>query len=204
MFPTVSSGVPQINGSDTGPGFWCDLPVARIRNGWSNTQLGLYGDIIEMLPVRWLDRLNNPVPQEYTNLLDCDILVSLDDLWKNIQETGLHDPVLLNVCEPTGIGRVEAGNQRVEMAKRQGETYLPTVCLISFKPVISPLNGTHVFDVRDDLVIPIATAGTERLVAPSSVFRSIAEMKDAGWLPDQRTYGILSPAPKMRNAAARP
>ena len=152
---------------------WPPKATHIIRNGWAKTQLGLYGQLIEMIPVVWLDKLNNLHPSPMTNLFGSDKLVSLADLWKNIQEIGMQDPILLHVCQVSGFARVEAGNQRIEIARLMGESHLPAVCLISAKKMLHPGNGTHVFDLRSDLCIPLcrATQVVERLTAPSSVFR---------------------------------
>jgi len=53
-----------------------------ICNGWAKTQLGLYGNLIEMIPIAWLDALNHPQPSSMTNLFNSERLVSLPELWK--------------------------------------------------------------------------------------------------------------------------
>jgi hypothetical protein len=160
------------------------------QSAWARSQLGMYGKIIDLVPTAWLLAIACPTPAEKTELGFGSEWVGLDGLWKNVVEQGLRDPMLISVSLKTGHGRMEAGNHRIRLAEWAGLPFMPAIVLAGNIEIHDPGNGTHLFDLRADLLLEINPEAdfSDRIMAPTEVFRSLRAIKSE--LPDDKTYRL--------------
>jgi hypothetical protein len=148
---------------------------------WRETELYRDGKI-ELLPTEWVYRFRNVDADPFTDLKNGRI-VGLDQLWENILEEGLHDPLIMRVCRFTRAGRLETGNHRIWVFKEKGIPFVPVAVEIGFGVVGNPGNGFHSYDMEDDLLVPHMGGTRDSFFdAPSNVFRTIMTYKALGQL----------------------
>ena len=145
----------------------------NVRSQWKNHPLYSAGKI-ELVPTAWVYKYQGSDVSPSADLMDGTI-VTPNELWKNILQEGLYDPLIIRVGLKNKKMRLEAGNHRVQLFHRYGVEEVPVT--IQLREACGPhlgdvmTNGTHNFDIDEKLKI---TDITEEYMRPSEVFRGLA------------------------------
>jgi hypothetical protein len=140
-----------------------------IKEVWREHPLYKQGKV-ELLPTDWVWKYYGRDVTPEVDLLDGKI-VSMDKLWENMLEVGLHNPLIIRVGLKNRKFRLEAGNHRIQVFHQHGVLFVPVtvqvheVCSPSEKDAMT--NATYNFDLPDGLLI---SEITDEYMAPSQVF----------------------------------
>lgn len=130
---------------------------------------------VELVPTEWVWNFCGDVYPE-TNLSDGTI-VSLNALWENILETGLHDPLIMRVGIKNKKFRLEAGNHRIQVLRSHGVEMVPVTVQVCEEcgPHLEDVMtcATHNFDAPDGFLI---SEITDEYMKPSEVFRDLPKL----------------------------
>ncbi len=133
------------------------------------------GDHIEFISTDYLLSLANPAPKRHTNNLN-GRTVNMSELWLEMLQQGMRDPLILRISAESKTIRLETGNQRVYLFKQRGITMIPTVLQIETTPVGSTANGFHLYDFNRVMVnqksLKQAIRNNTRLCKPSKILMS--------------------------------
>ena len=103
---------------------------------------------VELISVDFLLKYCNPSPTNETDLHTGEI-VHQDVVWENIKEEGMHEPLMLRINPGSNEIRLESGNHRVRLAKRDKLLFLPVATFITNQTIFHLGNGTHTFSIPD-------------------------------------------------------
>lgn len=111
------------------------------------------GRFVEFLHVDFITKMSNPDFQEATDNGDWanPQTLTLDNLFQDILDKGMRDPLFVGIGLKNSMMRLETGNQRVQMFKRKGVMYLPVVAYVGEGQVSHTGNGIHE-GIRADFV----------------------------------------------------
>lgn len=145
----------------------------NIKENWKNSELYKQGKI-ELVPTDWVWQYYGPDVSPQTDLKDGSI-VTMDELWENILNEGLHDPLIMRVGVDNKKFRLEAGNHRIQIFHQHGVSMIPVT--VQVRPECGPhLSGdimtdaSHNFDSGDEVLI---SSITDEYMKPSDVFKSL-------------------------------
>ena len=139
---------------------------------WKTHPLTLAGHV-ELVPTAWLYQYRGPDVTPGVDLLD-GIIVDMEKLWQNIQEDGLHDPVIIRVGKDNQKFRLESGNHRIQVFMKYGVPFTPAT--VQVQDTCGPqaanvmTDATHNFDFTDDINSEALVVG---YIKPSAVFKSL-------------------------------
>ena len=146
-----------------------------------------YQGMLEMIPATWVFKLANPETGQKTDLSPGGAtLVSITELWENMQREGMRDPFILSAGLHSRTARLEAGNHRIKLFVDHNVPYVPATVLVSDGCIISEQNGSHEFrrkllpEKQDYALGPYAARTYKK---PSDVFAALHTMKRKGMLP---------------------
>lgn len=149
--------------------------MTEINPLWKNHPLYTEGKI-ELVPTEWVWKYWGTDVSPMADLKD-GTLVDIDGLWKNIQEEGLHDPLIMRAGLKNKKFRLEAGNHRIQVFHKHGIEMIPVT--VQLRDECGPQAGdvmtdaTHNFDAGDEFLV---SKITEEYMKPSEVFRSLLRL----------------------------
>ncbi len=144
----------------------------EIKPLWKEHELTKQG-VVELVPTEWLYKIYGTDVTPVADLKD-GTLVGLDELWKNLQEEGLYDPVLIRVGIKNKKYRLEAGNHRIQVLYKNNIEYTPAT--VQVRGECGPdapdpqTDATHSFDFDDNVIPP---TGDKSYMKPSAVFKDL-------------------------------
>lgn len=145
----------------------------EIKPRWKEHPLYEQGKI-ELVSTDWIWEYWGFDVTPMTNLKDGTI-VGLDELWENILEEGLHDPLIMRVGIKNKKMRLEAGNHRIQLFHKHNIKMIPVAVQVRDEcgPHLGDVmtDASHNFDATDELMI---SKITEEYMKPSEVFKSLA------------------------------
>ena len=97
--------------------------MEKIKELWKKHPLYAQG-VIELVPTAWIWNYWGRDVSPEADLMDGTI-VTLDQLWGNILEEGLHEPLIMRVGIKNKKFRLEAGNHRIQVFHQHGVDMLP-------------------------------------------------------------------------------
>lgn len=148
-----------------------------IKEKWKEHPLFKQGKI-ELVPTEWVWKYFGTDVSPEADLMDGTI-VTMDELWDNILEFGLFNPLVMRVGIKNGMFRLEAGNHRIQVFHRHGISPIPVTVQVREEC------GPHVGDVMTDASHNFEAAEgdfliskiTEEYMAPSEVFSALKSVK---------------------------
>ena len=144
---------------------WCEHPLAQEGK-------------VELVPTEWVYQYWGRDVSPMGDLLNGD-LVTLEALWKNLQEEGMHNPLIMRVGLSDKRMRLESGNHRIQLFHAHGVPQIPvTVQLTELCGPNAPnpmTDATLTWDATDELLIK---STSEEYMKPSEVFKSVAQMME--------------------------
>lgn len=147
-----------------------------IKPKWEEHPLWQQGKI-EMVPLLWLWNYWGRDVSPEADLMNGTI-VSMDELWENILEDGMHDPLIMRVGLKNKKFRLEAGNHRIQMLHKHGVKMVPLTVQVREEcgPHLGDVmtDATHNFDSPEGFLI---SKITEEYMKPSEVFREVLRFK---------------------------
>lgn len=104
-----------------------------------------FGRFIEFLDVDTITKMSNPDFYEATDNGDWKNpqTLKLDDLFKDMLERGMRDPLFVGVGLDNSMMRLETGNQRVQIFKKNGIKFLPVIAYVGSGQISHTGNGVH-------------------------------------------------------------
>lgn len=99
---------------------------------------------------------------------------TLDELWENILQDGLHDPLIMRVGVHSNTFRLEAGNHRIQVLHAHGVERIPLT--VQVRELCGPdapdpmTDATHNFDGTNEILIDNMS---REYMKPSDVFKSL-------------------------------
>ncbi|MCD5380975.1 MAG: ParB N-terminal domain-containing protein, partial [Candidatus Pacebacteria bacterium] len=165
----------------------------KIKVGWKNHDLYKAG-LIEMVPTNWVYNHWGTDVTPQAELLD-GTPADLDELWENILQDGLGEPLIMRVGILNNKFRLEAGNHRIQLFHKYGVGEIPVVVQVRERcgPEEADVmtDATHNFNNENELLI---SEITNEYMKPSEVFRSLSKNSSisAQAKEDQTktTYGV--------------
>ncbi|WP_318493482.1 ParB N-terminal domain-containing protein [Photobacterium leiognathi] len=103
---------------------------------------------VVLFPTEILSQIANPLATDTTDNLEGEV-VDQEDVWRDIIENGMRDPLLVVISWRYKTIRLESGNHRVKMAKKYGVDRLPVATLVIEEMLLNPGNGSHFFDATN-------------------------------------------------------
>ncbi len=145
----------------------------NIKEKWREHPLFKQGKI-ELVPTEWVWRYYGPDVSPEADLMD-GTLVTVDELWENILEVGLVNPLIMRVGIKNKMFRLEAGNHRIQVFHFHGVSPIPVTVQLREEcgPHVSDVmtDASHNFKAAEgDLLISTIT---EEYMAPSEVFAKL-------------------------------
>ena len=144
----------------------------EIKNTWKAHPLAKQ-DLIELVPTDWLYKIRGVDVSPIGDLMD-GTPVGLDDLWNNISEEGLHDPLIVRVGRINRKYRLESGNHRIQVFKKRGVILSPAVVQIQDEcgPHLDNVmtDASHNFDLSPSIDTTRLTNGYAK---PSTIFTDL-------------------------------
>lgn len=144
----------------------------EIQPLWKNHPLYLEGKV-ELIPTEWVWQFRGTDVSEHAELKN-GTPCSLKDLWRNIQQEGLFDPLIMRVGLQSNTMRLEAGNHRIQIFHEHQIKEIPVTVQVMWEcgpHTENVLNtGTHIFDATHKL-LPIKNTG---FFKPSDVFKTFS------------------------------
>jgi hypothetical protein len=113
-----------------------------INHPWNAAKL------VELVRVDFLLSLCHQSPTDETDLHNNEIC-HVDKVWENIMEEGMFEPLVLRINPTNKEIRLESGNHRVYLAKKNGFSHLPVASFITRQTIFSIGNGEHVYRLPD-------------------------------------------------------
>lgn len=110
------------------------------------------GHFVEWTPTKWLHKLSNPDVSYKTNLGSWnkyDRLVSFEELYNDMLEKGMRDPIIIGVGHVSRRVRIEAGNHRINIFLAKNFEYVPAICYIGDTAITNIVNGSHQGEIMD-------------------------------------------------------
>jgi hypothetical protein len=101
-------------------------------------------------------------------------IVNLDELWNNIKNEGLYNPLIMRVGLKNKKFRLEAGNHRIQVLHQNGIKMTPLTvqlreeCGPHLEDVMT--DASHNFDAGNEFLI---SEITKEYMKPSEVFKSL-------------------------------
>lgn len=147
-----------------------------IKERWRKHPLYKEGKI-ELVPTDWVWQYFGRDVSPEADLMD-GTLVSMDTLWENICEEGLHEPLIMRVGLRSKKFRLESGNHRIQVFHEHGVAMVPLTVEVREEcgPHLSDVmtDATHNFDASNGFLISMIT---DTYMKPSEVFQDIRDMK---------------------------
>lgn len=148
------------------------MDITEIKPLWKQHPLYESG-VIELVPTSWVWDYWGRDVSPHTGLMD-GTTVTLEQLWHNIIEEGLYNPLIMRVGLKNKKFRLEAGNHRIQLFHIHNVTKLPLTVQVRDEcgPHVEDVltDATHNFDAGDEFLIE---AITQEYMRPSDVFRSL-------------------------------
>ncbi len=145
--------------------------MTPIKTLWKNHPLYVAGKI-ELIPTQWVYQYRGEDVSPQSTLVDGTI-VPMDELWQNLCDEGMHDPLIMRVGIETRMMRLEAGNHRIQLFHQHNIPFVPLTVQLRNEcgPHLEDTmnDGSHNFDARGELIL---TTIPSEYVAPSEAFRS--------------------------------
>ncbi len=144
----------------------------EIKELWKNHPLYKLG-VIELVPVDWVWNYWGHDVSPEADLID-GTLVNLDELWNNIKNEGLYNPLIMRVGLKNKKFRLEAGNHRIQVLHQNGIKMIPLTvqlreeCGPHLEDVMT--DASHNFDAGNEFLI---SEITKEYMKPSEVFKSL-------------------------------
>ena len=143
-----------------------------IKETWKEHPLYKQGKI-ELIPTDWVWQYWGPDVSPNADLMDGTI-VTLDELWENILEVGLCNPLIMRVGLANKKFRLEAGNHRIQMFHKHGVKLTPLTIQVRDEcgPHVTDVmtDASHNFDAPEGFLI---SKITEEYMKPSEVFMDL-------------------------------
>ena len=143
-----------------------------IKETWKEHPLYKQGKI-ELIPTDWVWQYWGPDVSPNADLMDGTI-VTLDELWENILEVGLCNPLIMRVGLANKKFRLEAGNHRIQMLHKHGVKLTPLTIQVRDEcgPHVTDVmtDASHNFDASEGFLI---SKITEEYMKPSEVFKNL-------------------------------
>lgn len=105
-------------------------------------------NMVELISVDFLYSIRNKKSTVTTDLLDGTI-VPEEKVWENIKKEGMVEPLLVRIGLNDKTIRLESGNHRIKLAKKEGYTHLPITCYIANEVIFSEGNGFHKYPAKN-------------------------------------------------------
>jgi len=102
------------------------------------------GDMVELIPVSFLNKIRNPSSTDYTDDLNGNI-IHQDMVWENIKEIGMFEPLVIRVNVYSNEIRLESGNHRVKTPMKDNVLFLPCITFVTQVTIFAKGNGIHKF-----------------------------------------------------------
>ncbi len=145
-----------------------------INPKWKTHPLTLAGHV-ELVPTTWLYQYRGTDVTPGVDLKDGTI-VDMETLWKNIQQDGLHDPVIIRVGRENKKFRLEAGNHRIQVFMKYGVAHTPATVQVqdTCGPEVENImtDASHNFNFTKDVDISSLKNG---YLKPSQVFKDLLD-----------------------------
>lgn len=144
----------------------------NIKETWKKHPLYTVGKI-ELIPTDWVWKYYGPDVSPDADLMDGTV-VTLDELWENILEVGLCNPLIMRVGLANKKFRLEAGNHRIQLLHRHSVPMTPLTvqvrdeCGPHLQDVMT--DASHNFDAPEGFLI---SKITEEYMKPSEVFMDL-------------------------------
>ena len=139
---------------------------------WKTHPLTLAGHV-ELVPTDWLFQYRGTDVTPGVDLLDGTI-VDMETLWKNIQQDGLYDPVIIRLGRENKKFRLESGNHRIQVFMKYKVAYTPATVQVQDNcgPDVENVmtDATHNFDFSEDVIPKTFKIG---YIKPSVIFKSL-------------------------------
>ncbi|OGF62560.1 hypothetical protein A2662_02060 [Candidatus Giovannonibacteria bacterium RIFCSPHIGHO2_01_FULL_45_33] len=132
---------------------------------------------IELIPTEWVWKYWGRDVSPEADLLDGTI-VSINELWENILEVGLHNPLIMRVGLKNKKFRLEAGNHRIQVFHQHGVRLIPVT--VQMREECGPhladvmTDASHNFDAPEGFLI---SKITDEYMAPSEVFPDLKNLQ---------------------------
>lgn len=129
--------------------------------------------LVELVPTDWLFKFRGPDVTPATDLKN-GAIVDVENLWENIKQEGLYDPLIIRVGIKNRKFRLEAGNHRIQVLKKYGVEYTPATVQVQDNcgPQMDNVmtDASHNFDFNEDINVSSLKNG---YTTPSNVFKSL-------------------------------
>jgi hypothetical protein len=139
---------------------------------WKDHPLTKQG-VVELVPTEWLYTYRGQDVTPETETKDGTI-VTVDTLWENIKNEGLHDPVIIRVGKDNQKFRLETGNHRIQVLYKHKVPFTPATVQIQSicgHDAQNAMNtGTHNFDFPYPHIL---ISLSNEYAKPSSIFEEL-------------------------------
>jgi hypothetical protein len=145
---------------------------------WKDHPLTKKG-VVELVPTDWLFQYRGPDVTPETEIKDGTI-VTVDELWENITQEGLYDPVIIRVGKDNQKFRLEAGNHRIQVLFKHGVLFTPAT--VEIQSICGPhventmTNASHNFTFPTNSTLAQLHFGYAK---PSEVFTELIGRTEA-------------------------
>lgn len=151
------------------------MNIPLIKEVWKEGELYKKGKI-ELVPTDWVMKYCGMDAASDACLMD-GTRVPFEDLWRNLLEEGLYEPLIMRIGLKNKKFRLEAGNHRVRIFMGKGVPMIPVT--VQVKDFCGPeaenvmTISKNNFDFGDEVSV---SGSTEEYMKPSQVFKSLADI----------------------------
>jgi hypothetical protein len=148
------------------------MDILDIKPLWKKHPLYSEGKI-ELIPTDWVWKYWGSDVSPGGALID-GTQVSMEEMWENILEEGLYNPLIMRVGIKNRKMRLEAGNHRIQMFHKHKVELVPVT--VQLREECGPhvedtmTDATLNFDANDELLISDIPS---EYMKPSEVFKSL-------------------------------
>lgn len=103
---------------------------------------------VEEIKISFIEKIRNKESLPTTDDID-GIIKSQSVVFDNIEKNGMRDPLLIVISSKYKTIRLEAGNHRIQEAKKRGYTHLPVAVLVIDEHYLKEGNGKHYYSAED-------------------------------------------------------
>lgn len=144
----------------------------QIKEAWKSHSLYKQGKV-ELVPTEWVWKYWGRDVSPKTDLSDGS-MVNLNELWENILDVGLQDPLIMRVGLKDNNFRLESGNHRIQVLYKNGVKKIPLT--VQVKKECGPQAEDLMTDASHNFVSEkgfLVREITEEYMRPSEVFAGI-------------------------------
>lgn len=143
-----------------------------IKENWKNSPLNKDGKI-ELVPTDWVWQYRGQDVSPNTDLMDGSE-ADLDELWKDICEKGLYEPLIMRVGIKNKKFRLESGNHRIKLFHEHHVPQVPLIVQIQDELGLSKKEINKIIDeLEEKFDVKICDVNREEIITKEDIISAI-------------------------------